>query len=341
MSLSISKWRTPLVLLVVLLLGGASAAPPDAKSKASTALRPGPHRDVTISTLANGVFEIAVTGASPHFWSQKVQPPPPERRVLAFDYFSTSGIASFSVRFRNPDGDMVLVGSKALPLAETWQPMAVELSALPEDAQHFHFSLKQKLGGDLRLRNFCLREPGKAEIAAREVREKRNAARKADAEAFRNYLNASYDSKIGDVLVGESSITITGRMASAGALVELPIHVASHEKSTLPPRLLDTTGDFSVEVPRLNASTGRDRALSRWQLRDNDGAIVSLAKWPTRVDKGVADGDLPELVGRSQKGIGGVPSIRSAEHPIFELGVEHATVNFVLDALLHAGKRPG
>lgn len=326
---------------LILVLSQVVAWSAPEPSDKGTPLRLGPHRDVTISSLEGGVYKIDITGNSPHFWSHKVAPPPAERRMLAFEYFSTSGINSFSVRFRNADGEMVLVGSKALPLAETWQPFALELSALPGEAQHFHFSLKQKPGGDLRLRQLRLREPVAAELAARQQLQQRKQAREADGEAFRRYLQANYESEIDAVLVGEKVVTITGRAAAGGSLVELPIHVASHQASTLPPQVIDRAGNFSIELPRVDASTGRDRALSRWRLDNPEGGIDSLAKWPTRVAEGVVGSDLPELVADSQKGIGGVPSIHSEAHPLFELGVDHATVNFVLDSLLHVSNRPG
>jgi len=334
-----SKYSIVVVLLVAMSQTFARAVPPAVE--AVTPLRPGPHRDVEISPRAGGVYQIEITGASPHFWSQKIQPPPSAQTVLAFDYFSTSGIESLSVRFRNKDGAMVMVGSKALPLAETWQQFAIELSALPEDAQHFHFALKQKSGGDLRLRNMRLREPGATEIAERKLQEQRKLAREADAESYRRYLDADYESEIKRVVVGEQVITISGRTATPGALVELPIHLASHANSNSAPHTIETAGDFTIEIPRRDPANGRDRAVSRWRLQDLEGGIASKAKWPTEVDEGIVEAPLPELVGQSQKGIGGVPSIRSDTHPIFELGVDHATVNFVVDSLLHVGKRPG
>ena len=50
---------------------------------------------------------------------------------------------------------------------------------------------------------------------------------------------------------------------------------------------------------------------------------------------------LPAITSRGRKGIGGVPAIRDGNHPLFELGLDHATVNFVLSSLLSREKGRG
>ena len=299
-----------------------------------TGLQLGPRRDVTISSPGNGASEIKVSGATPHFWSQLVTVPV-EDRVLAFDYFSQSGVDSFAVRFRDADGKMHFAGSQPMPLAETWQPFAIELSALPKGEVRFHFSLKARRNAGFQIRNFRLRKPNESELLAREQREQIKAGRQADAEAILNHLDTSHPGQIEEVIVGPDTVRIAGRSSGPARLVELPAHALSHHpRSTLTSAEEVGRGVFAFELPRYVGTRHRDRAISRWRLETKAGEIVSFAKWPTRTSVAPAQASLPKAVARSQKGIGGVPIIARDDHPIFELGVHHATVNFVIDALM-------
>ena len=308
---------------------------------AETPLKLGPRKDVAITLRGNGVSEITVNGPTPHFWSQGVSVPA-THTILAFDYFSPSGIESFAVRFRDADGTMSFVGSKPLPLAETWQPFSIELSKQPTSEGRFHFSLKARQGSGFRIRNFKLRPPNPRELMARKTREKIKAAREADATAFLNYLRASHPAKIEEVIVGQKSVRISGKSSVPVRLVELPPQVPSqHLQSPFAPHQIGDHTQFAIELPRHVGKQKRDRAVSRWRLETKQGQIASLAKWPTQTAVAPDKASLPKAVARSQKGIGGVPNIGRDDHPIFELGVHHATVNFVIDALMSRTKSRG
>jgi len=301
---------------------------------AGTRLEVGPRRGVTATSRGNGVTEIAVSGPAPHFWSQPVSVPT-NQRVLSFERFSTTGIESFSVRFRDADGKMRFVGSKPIPLAETWQPFSIELSELPAIETRFHFSLKARRGASIQIRDFQLRAPNQAELLARENDERIKAQREADARSFLDYLRASYPGEIEEVAVGLNSIRITGRSSKPVRLAELPAHRPSHLRgSPLPALEVVGSGEFAIELPRHAGRAKRDRALSRWRLETEQGRIASLAKWATKTAAEADRASMPKAVAKSRKGIGGVPIINRDDHPIFELGIHHATVNVVIDSLV-------
>lgn len=301
---------------------------------ATTAVAPGPHRDVRIERSAQGDATITITGTTPHFWSQPIKAPV-EETMLSFEYFSTSGIDSLAVRFKNEDGEMVFANSAPVPLAETWQPFSIELEQRPAGETRFHFSLKGKPGEGLQIRNFFLRKATPQEIAKRRDRERILSSRQADSDAFLQYLRDWYPNMIESVKAMEDHIIISGTAGGAVQLVEIPAHVASHGSSPYPAIKIEKAEEFSVKVPRIEPKSQRDRVFSRWRLETSDRKIASLAKWPT--DIGFAPA-LPEIATKSQKGIGGVPNIASDDHPLFELGVDHATVNIVLTSLLSPAK---
>ncbi|MDF1812464.1 MAG: DUF5722 domain-containing protein [Verrucomicrobiales bacterium] len=303
-----------------------------------TPLLPGPHRDVRITRQKNGAATIEITGATAHFWSQPVTVPK-ENTVLSFEYFSPSGIKSLSVRYRNSDETMSFAGSKPVPLAETWQPFSLELSGLPDAKNRFHFAVNDRNGSSLQIRNFQLRTPNPEELREKQIREERAAQRLQEAEKIKQYLRTDFKSKIDKVIVEKQTIRISGSTDRPVRLVELPLHIPSQGKSTLPPLRLAKGGEFSFEVQRFVA--GRDRAVSRWRLDDLENNISSHAKWPTHYIPEVGNQELKPERSTGKKGIGGVPAIMSPDHMIFELGVKHATINVILDGLLYRQKKPG
>ncbi|MEM1296735.1 MAG: DUF5722 domain-containing protein, partial [Verrucomicrobiota bacterium] len=264
---------------------------------------------------------------------------PVGQSVLAFDYFSPSGIASLSFRFRNEEGGMTLTGSAPLPLAETWQPFSIELDELPTHQSRFHVSLKYRPDTGFRLRNFKLRKPTEAQITARTERARVMAAREAEAARYLDYLRNHYTASIDSVIIGTDTVRIEGSCEGSLQLVELPPHLPSHSKAASVVRR-KVSGDFVLELPRFHPQTRRDRVHSRWRLDHPSGSLASLAKWPTSVAPDVVPHSLPKAVAKTQKGIGGVPLIAGNDHPIFELGAHHATVNFVIDALVSPTQKP-
>ncbi len=335
----------PVVFSFGVLLLSVFATLPAAES---IALKTGPHRDVAIEPLGEGVSEIVVSGVSPHFWTAPVPLDfdPDKHTVVAFEYFSPSGVESISVRYRQPDGSMTLGGSASLPLAETWQPFAIDFSkgepAPPKGdaAMRFHFAINYNPKASFRIRKFEVRAPTSAEIAAAADRDALTARREADANVYLGYLRADHPNVITGVSIGAETIVVRGRATVAGLLREVPPHVASHGKSEVAAPAGVDPGDFEISLPRFDGEGKRDRALSRWRLEEESGGILSHARWPDRVEAGIA-ADLPRLSASHQKGLGGVPAIANGGHEIFDLGIGHATVNFIVSSLIAATPRPG
>lgn len=312
----------------------------------SVPLRLGPHRDVTITPQADGVSEIATSGVVPHFWTAPVDTAfdPAKHTVIAFEYFSPSGMESVHLRYRQSDGGMTYAGESPLPLAETWQPFAMDFSEVRpvapkgDPAFRFHLAFGHRPGDSLRIRNFVVRAPNEAETAAKARREEVRRQREADAAAIVSHLRATFPAVVGHVAVGESMVRVSGNAGGGAVLRELPIHEPSHPATTLAPVKDGLKGEFAIELPRFIG--GRDRALSRWRLDTSDGKPASRARWFDTTDPGVV-ADLPKLSAPHQKGLGGIPPIPQPDHVLFELGIRHATINLVLSPMVSPSPRPG
>lgn len=312
----------------------------------SVPLRTGPHRDVTITPQADGVSEIAVSGVVPHFWTAPVDATfdPAKHTVIAFEYFSPSGMESVHLRYRQSDGSMTYAGESALPLAEAWQPFAIDFTEVRPAAPkgdpefRFHLAFAYRPGCSLRIRNFVVREPSPAEVASRAERIAVRQKREVDGAAILSHLRRSPAEEISLVTVGPDWVRVSGKAGEEQVLRELLLHEPSHSSPSRTPAKEGLKGEFSVEFPRF--VDGRDRALSRWRIDGAGGKPGSRARWFGSTEPGIA-ADLPKLSAPHQKGLAGIPVIPEPGHVLFELGIHHATINLVLSPMVSASPKPG
>lgn len=302
----------------------------------------GPHRDMTIEKAAEEVLSVTLKSGHPHFWTAIVPKTyqPSQHSVLALEYFAPSGLHSVVLRYRVADGTMAVAGSVQAGVAETWQPMVFDLSRLevPPANTHpemrFHFVLNGIDGTNLQLRNIRLRGPSPEEMRIAAEGDRIRADRQLEADAIIADLRTQYSSSIDSVRIGAETITVMGKRGPATRLVPIAPHHRSYDAARDDSGIAiegESLTTFRVEVARFDGDV--DRATWRWRLVDKDAQWCSPASWPTDYDDTVGR-KLARLSAPSIKGIGGVPLINRDDHPIFELGVHHATINVVLHALI-------
>ncbi len=312
-------------------------------------LQRGPARDVTVTSTAPNTLELTITGDSPHFWTEiiKTSPDSKEHQILAFEYFSPSPLKSFGIRFRNSKGVMVFAGSKPLHLAETWQPFYIDLKEAPEFPTlhkdlRFHFALQAKKGAQLQIRNLRLRPINASERIKAEELERIAKDRDNKAKQTLQHLRDWYPASIDHIQVTKDELVVQGSCKTPVHVIEVPIHLSADEKvesKKRPPQITpDANGKFTVRIPRMNGR--RDLSLSRWRLVNNKGETVSQNHWPNDID-GSLQRDLEKLKHTHQKGLGGMVHLKSPDHQIFDLGIQHATINMVLTSLVSDHPRPG
>ena len=308
----------------------------------------GPFRGLEVNRPGDGVSDLKIEGGDPHFWSGLLPESfdPAKHTILGFEYFSPDGVKSFSLRFRQPDGTVQIVDSIEVPLAETWVPLFFDLTkAQPalervgEKEQRFHFSFQDRKGTAIGLRKMVLREPIEEERQSRFNREALLKSKQEDAARIADYFDTSFPGRIDRVVLRPEKVLIVGTTPQDAVLRELrPVH-ASHIIIPDPPVAKNISGDFEIELPRFVEPGNRDRALSRFRLESGDGEFLSRAVWVTKLADGVSK-KLGRIANTSQKGLGGIPEIADPDHEIFELGLSHATINVVLNALISDRPRP-
>lgn len=182
--------------------------------------------------------------------------------------------------------------------------------------------------------------PLKAGSAA--ARESMRKAREDEADAILADMHNHYGSVIETVHVGAEEITLIGKAAAPMQLIGIPPESASHNTSregVVAKVEPDTRGVFRLNLPRVEPSSSRDRAVWRWRLCDEAGHWTSAARWATAYGSAVGR-KLPRLSAPHQKGIG-VPPIAQANHEIFDLGIRHATMNVLVHHLISDKPAPG
>jgi len=325
-------------LLLSILLAGLSCL-------AELPLTRGPSRDVELEPRGS-ILELRITGKTPHFWTGTITQDlnPESHQVLSFEYFAPSGLKAFDVRFRQKGGEMVFAGSKPLPFAETWQPFHMDLSKAPSFPEkhpdlRFHFALKGNEGTVFQLRNLCLR-PANAE-------ERRAASELAGIQSERDtlsreiltHLRDGYPAQVHSIQVSERDLTITGQSKTPARIQEIPPHLHAHSPGRPATDINpNPDGNFTITLPRFEER--RDRAFSRWRLVDAEGLALSQNHWADEVAPSLQQ-DLPKLSADHPKGLGGMVPLNDDSHEIFDLGIQHATINFVLTSILSDKPRPG
>jgi len=307
-------------------------------------LAPGPRRDLEITTQTDGTLEVTLGSGHPHFWTGVVTAPydPSIHTVLTLDYFAPSGFESVVLRYRVASGEMAVAEVVTVPIAEAWQPLTFDLSQLevPPASGHpemrFHFALNGPSGTTIRLRNLKLRTANEHEIRLSAEKDRIQALREADASAILEDLRRDYSARLTTVQIDTNSITLAGHSPRPFRVVGISPAIPSHQASTEhyeTEGTSDVDGNFSLTLPRADPATERDRSLWRWRISDVQGNWLSAASWPTQYNPAIVR-PLHRLTAPSIKGIGGVPAIHHSDHPIFELGVHHATINLVLNSLI-------
>ncbi len=311
-------------------------------------LRPASAHDLQIAETAPGTYEIETTGQDPYLFTHALeQLADSVQHVLAFEYFSATGVGDLQLFFAPPVDERRSL-TVPLSVSEGWTAFSVDFSNDVENWGRAGDSLRLDFGSapgqTLQLRNLRLRAPTarERELAANRAERKRREARLE--RNLRAYLGATYADTIRHVSVQDSTITIRGTTAGGTEgliLGEVPLHQHVTETASFE-RAVSVGGDgpdFEVSVARYVETDGRryDRLLSKWVLAEEtaDGmALRSHARFPDEVD---ARRDLPEAKPASKKGLGGYSAGRDA--PISDLdslGITSATVNIWITQLMRA-----
>lgn len=173
------------------------------------------------------------------------------------------------------------------------------------------------------------------------------------AADYQQYLDREFPAAFETLSVDANTITAKIRIAedrvdpSSLAIAVIPAFVPSHDR--IPPRFvlnveLKQVGEnYTATIPRRSPS-GNERSHCRFVLveqKSNQWQPLTSATYPCHWAAGVQR-DLRPILGKDRKGLGGIPTeAADPNHPVYQLGLSHATVNIVLDRLIRDRAAPG
>jgi hypothetical protein len=341
--------------ILLCLLCSFAAAPGGlfAAGNASLQLNPASSHQAEVKSLGEGAYSVRTTGEDPYVTTLALPEGAvsPQAAVLAFEYFCPDGLNHIEVFFGPPIQGGTSAKGGPLPPSEVWRPAALNLKTLADGkwggpARQFRLDFGSLPGVQLQLRNLHFRELNPEELAEEENAGALLKSKENDAAAIRAYLEREYSAWIAAVRIEGEALTMEGRAEADGEAELLLAELQMHEepwragsRGNTTPLQTGPAGGFRVVLPRYDA--GRDRLFSRWQLvRKKHGteAAASHARHATELPGAEISGP-PQQTRKTKKGMGGV-TLNPIAGELQELGVEHVTVNIVLNSFFRSGAGP-
>jgi hypothetical protein len=333
--------RLATVLWCLFISGGNLPA----AESVSLQLNPASAHHAEVRVLADGSLSILTTGGDPFMATHPLadDASPADAVVLEFEYFCPDGLDHFEVFFGPPIRAGASAKSGPLPPAELWRSATVNLSALSKGgwtghARQFRLDFGSKPGVTLQLRNLHLRQLTPDEIAESRIARERSERKGREAAAIRTYLKRAFSARIESVRCEDNWIVIDGHSPGEEGeelqLAELQMHEEPWREGQRPNTVSfkpGAGGAFHLVLAR--HADGRDRLFSRWQLvrRNNNGeSLLSHARHATELPTPPTTAPPQPQTRKTKKGMGGV-TLNPIAGELQEMGVEHVTINIVLN----------
>jgi hypothetical protein len=298
-----------------------------------------------------GQYVLETLGSDPYVLTREValDALQGELCVVAFEYFCPDGVDNLQVFFGPPLSAAQSAHYGPLAKAETWQPVAVNLSALAagswkSPASQYRLDFGSRGGIGIRIRNLHLRTRDEREVRLETEAAEGERHKREQALILKGYLEREYGSVIRSVRVRGEEIEVRGRVGAGreAYLGEVEMHGVGWDGTGIRVGSRLSEGEFCVVLSRREA--GRDRLFSRWGVVSQraDGQIVCDSH-QVYANPGSDLGNAVEaerIRRRGKKGMGGVLS-NAISGELREMGVEHVTVNVDLRSLFGVTPREG
>jgi hypothetical protein len=302
--------------------------------------------DLVIETEDDGSLSLSTTGPDPYVCTADLGSDfdPDHHRVLAFEFFSPTGLDAVQV-FLGPDiSEARSVTSESLTMSEGWSGFAVALDSgaavWDREVTALRIDFGTQPGRSLRLRNPVLRAPTPREQELAAGREERRVAEQAREDRLYEYLSRRFPCRVEAVDVGDERIRVRFvRNGESGEvrLGEFPLHTDVTAPEGLETLALPDTGDV-VTLDRFVHLPDRvyDRLLSRFALVRRSGNGWELLSHARYADTVAAPWEGLDPTPVRRKGLGGVSFRKAPLTDLDDLGIAAVTVNIWLTSLVRS-----
>jgi hypothetical protein len=300
---------------------------------------------LTISKDDKNGYSITTTGGDPYIMTEEISKARhADSVVLSFEYKSSKDIDRLQVFFGPDIAESRSLFGPLLSASSGWRTYSL---IMPKELEKFswgkagdilRFDFGTESGVNLAIRNIYFRKMNALELHAFEEEEARIRQEESIQRAWEEYLAKDYASKISEVKIDATTVTITGEYNGDGAfsLCEVvPMDTLVAMKSFRERTPLDSRS-FQVTLPRFVTRNGLnyDRLLSRWVIVKEGGnglLIDSHARYPDLI---AAQQSMPPGVLKSKKGLGGF-FMNSFASDLDLLGITSITINIPITAMMY------
>lgn len=305
--------------------------------------------------LADGSYELNTSGNDPWIRAETVTDlyEIDATYILSFEYKAVAAYNELEVFYGPPISGAQVLNGGALKAAADWTPYVLNPRLVSDDFQNerrtefrFDFGKNENVDKQIFVRNIKLRKPTAAEKTA-EANSDRFVSRRINTE-FLTYLGTDFSSRVSDVTLDATTVTIEGTTSGTGPfyLAEIEPHDYGFNQQTfrhVVPLTTNSAGAFRVEEPRFVALDDRqyDRLYSRWAVVTASGAgtyaLASATAWPTDIAR-VALNNLPEDKAETIKGLDGLTGSTIGNFDdLVDLDIKSMKINLLLNGVYSAG----
>jgi hypothetical protein len=292
-----------------------------------------------------GVYEVSTTGSDPFLYTRSLPMGVDlaENHILAFDFFSLTGVGDIQVFLEPPTQERLSVRGEGLAKSEGWSSCKIDLKTaldkVTSPVTTLRIDFGRRAGLTLQIRNVVLRSRTgqERELAAR-VAAAREAELKLDRE-IRDYLDTEYDCQITRIEASETAIRVQGTVGKTAGqffVAEIPLHEEITELttySTVHAIATEPNGEFDLSIDRLAGDQAGDHLLARWLIVGKSADGYRRLSHAHYIDRQQTRRDLPREIPHNRKGLGGFSPGRPLRD-IEDLDISSVTVNIVLSHLL-------
>lgn len=309
--------------------------------------------DVTLAyDEKSGISTITTTGTDPYILTSIFKETlPDDSCVLTFDYdvTPTSAPSEMQIFFSQPTTEQrsVKLTSPFSAASTGWKTFNLIIKKQREEfkwgkkGQYMRFDFGTEEGKVVRIRHMYIRKMTDKEKSDYEANENFEAYKENMAKHLDSYLNTDYASKVTDVEVSSSKVTIKGQCSGSGkfALVDVAPWEEVTESTAFPSRIDISGSSFTITADRHVTRDGitYDRAFSKWAIVNVDGGKDVLASHARYADNVSAVRSASEMKLQGKKGLGGQGNFTDLD----EMDIKSITYNIVLSSLISTTSNGG
>ncbi len=303
-----------------------------------------------VTPKGSSQYELTTTGEDPYVSLVPLtKANPSDQMVFTFEYQSSKEISSMQFFFASPVSEDRSFKTASLPAVTTWTTYSVDMGEYIKQfnwgsvGNFLRLDFGNLSGVVIQIRNMQFRVRTAAEIAQAKAREDQVAYDLLLESNIKKYLAVSYGSKISEVKVSASTVSITGNYSGDGkfSLCE----VTPYDQLTQITKFQNTTAlsspSFSVDLDRFITRDGfkYDRALSKWVIVKTGATSDEIVSGARYADQIPASQNLQVQKPSGRKGLGGFADSRGFQTDLDDLHITSATVNIAFTEFMYLQPR--